>query len=564
MYSQYEQRQERTSHEYDRVADSFDSTASGATTTYRTAIAPRITNLSQRSRSSGLGGSGTGGVMTRIYQSIHSGGGSGSFGPGLASLANFPGVPMRGSTSGSTALVGFNATRQREKRDLEQLNDKFAQYVEKVRFLEAQNRKLVLELEALRKRSGQGSSRIKEMYDIEIEEANRLVAATKKDAADANGKTQQAEQEVKRQKGRYNEVSGLRETDRKELDALQRQIAENEAQINLFRRRIADLEDEGRRHKGEGQRLSSEISRLQNEIQNERFLRSSCEVEKLALDDELTSLKHIHEADLAELRSQGVSNDLDPSQFFRNELAQAIREIRNDYENVVENQRNDMQSRYSLLYNELIIRQQRPDGNIQNEQQRRQEERVRTELLQVQNQSGYTRAKNQDIKNRIEELQRKLKSAREDGSLAQAKREKELEEARRRLEQANHDFGEVSNLKTSLEKEIGTYRDLLESQNGLRGYVDRIVQSAEQQALDRPSTTRPSVGGTTTITRTHGYTTGSNFGTGGASGFGGVSSLISQSTRPSSAGYQTISNGIRSTIRDSAFSDAHTRNSGDY
>ena len=154
MYSQYEQRQERISHEYDRIGDSYDSTASGGTTTssYRTAISPRVINISQRPRQSAFGGSG-GGVMTRVYQSIQSGG-SGSFGPGLASLANFPGVPMRGSGT-STALVGFNVTRQREKRDLEQLNDKFAQYVEKVRFLEAQNKKLGLELDELRKRSGQ-------------------------------------------------------------------------------------------------------------------------------------------------------------------------------------------------------------------------------------------------------------------------------------------------------------------------------------------------------------------------------------------------------------------------
>jgi hypothetical protein len=113
---------------------------------------PRVTNV-QRARSSALSGSG-GGVMTRVYQSFQSGGG-GNFGQGLASLANFPGVPIRGSSNSNTALVGLNVTRQRDKRDLVQLNDKFAQYVEKVRFLEAQNRKLALELEALQKRAGQ-------------------------------------------------------------------------------------------------------------------------------------------------------------------------------------------------------------------------------------------------------------------------------------------------------------------------------------------------------------------------------------------------------------------------
>ena len=171
----------------------------------------------------------------------------------------------------------------------------------------------------------------------------------------------------------------------------------------------------------------------------------------------------VDEAVLADLRSKNVSNDLDPSQFFRNELAQAIREIRNDYENVVENQRNDMQNRYSLLYNELVIRQQRPDGNIQNEQQRRQEERLRSEISQAQTQHGYLRAENESMKNRIAELQRKLNSAREEASAAQAKRDRDVEDARRRLERANNDFNEVSNLKTSLEKEIGTYRELLES-----------------------------------------------------------------------------------------------------
>ena len=151
MYSRYEHRQERISHDYDRIDDSYGATPT-AETTYRSAMSPRVTNI-RRSRPSGLGSPG---VMTRVYQSFQSTGGSSSgFGPGLASLANFSAIPMRGSSGGSTALVGFNLTRQRDKRDLAQLNDKFAQYVEKVRFLEAQNRKLALELEALRNRSGQ-------------------------------------------------------------------------------------------------------------------------------------------------------------------------------------------------------------------------------------------------------------------------------------------------------------------------------------------------------------------------------------------------------------------------
>jgi hypothetical protein len=74
-----------------------------------------------------------------------------------------------------------------------------------------------------------GSSRIKEMYDIEIQEANKLIDDTKRDAAAAKVKAQQAEQDANRQRARYSEITGLRDVDRKAIDDMQRKIAENEA-----------------------------------------------------------------------------------------------------------------------------------------------------------------------------------------------------------------------------------------------------------------------------------------------------------------------------------------------
>lgn len=67
------------------------------------------------------------------------------------------------------------------------------------------------------------------MFDIEIAEANRLIDDTRRDAAASNAKKQQAERELLDQTARYNRIKNLRENDRREIDALQFQIAENEA-----------------------------------------------------------------------------------------------------------------------------------------------------------------------------------------------------------------------------------------------------------------------------------------------------------------------------------------------
>jgi hypothetical protein len=88
-----------------------------------------------------------------------------------------------------------------------------------------------------------GSSRIKEMYDLEMIEGRKLVDDTKRDGAAAHVKTQQAELEVKRQRARYAEISGLRESDRKEVDSLQLRIAENEAVSLKLKTNLENLKE---------------------------------------------------------------------------------------------------------------------------------------------------------------------------------------------------------------------------------------------------------------------------------------------------------------------------------
>ena len=75
----------------------------------------------------------------------------------------------------------FHQTREKEKFELSTLNDKFADYVEKVRYLEAQNKKVQMESSLLSEKQQNSCQRIKTMFENEVAQLKELVEQLFKD-----------------------------------------------------------------------------------------------------------------------------------------------------------------------------------------------------------------------------------------------------------------------------------------------------------------------------------------------------------------------------------------------
>ena len=82
-----------------------------------------------------------------------------------------------------TGVTNVRDSRVREKKDMQDLNERFASYIEKVRFLEAQNRKLADELDKLKQKWGKETTAIKAMYQAELDEARKLLDDAEKEKA---------------------------------------------------------------------------------------------------------------------------------------------------------------------------------------------------------------------------------------------------------------------------------------------------------------------------------------------------------------------------------------------
>jgi predicted RNase H-like nuclease (RuvC/YqgF family) len=108
------------------------------------------------------------------------------------------GAPSAGaySTITTSGVNSVRESRDKEKKDMQDLNERFASYIEKVRFLEAQNRKLSDELDKLKSKWGKETTAIKAMYQAELDEARKLLDDAEKDKAQLEIKVASLEEQL--------------------------------------------------------------------------------------------------------------------------------------------------------------------------------------------------------------------------------------------------------------------------------------------------------------------------------------------------------------------------------
>ncbi|XP_037552348.1 desmin b [Nematolebias whitei] len=312
----------------------------------------------------------------------------------------------------------FLTTRTNEKAELQHLNDRFASYIEKVRFLEQQNQALTVEVERLR---GHEPTRVSDLYEEEMSDLKRQVEILT---------NQRSRLEVERD-NLADDLDKLKIRLQEEI--LQKEEAENN--LAAFR---ADVD-------------AATLARLDLERRIE------------TLQEEIAFLKKIHEEEIRELQNQmqetQVQIQMDMS---KPDLTAALRDIRAQYEGIAAKNIAEAEDWYKSKVSDL---NQAVSKNNEALKQARQE------TMEFRHQIQAYTCEIDSLKGTNESLMRQMRDledrhGQEAASFQDTIARLEAEIINLKDEMARHlrEYQDLLNVKMALDVEIATYRKLLEGE----------------------------------------------------------------------------------------------------
>ncbi|CAF1092270.1 unnamed protein product [Rotaria sordida] len=390
-------------------------------------------------------------------------------------------IPIK-SSGKSIIVITIEENRKREKRELNHLNDRFASYIERVRFLEGQNKTIQLEINQLREKLNSRITKVKEKYENKISEVRQTIDNTVKDHATVYLRAKHAEENTLKFKDKCDSLLAVRDSDRKQIEFLQKQLFDNEADLNLIHRRLTDLEDEQKRCHIESKQLLLDIQRIKNDLNDEIISRIQLENQKENLEKELEFLKDIHLHEIEELKQINLNNTstLNPTKFFQYELSNAIKNIRQEYEQLNFQQRHELESWYQSKVTQAIKEVQASEKPKKNILEQEEIQRLRTLVSNSQQDITTIHQRNEELENRTRELEDLIKIERNENIRASNERNQKLKELKDRLVDLARNYDELISMKISLDSEISIYRKLLEGEENREG-LKRIAENVEHQ-----------------------------------------------------------------------------------
>ncbi|CAI4225622.1 unnamed protein product [Auanema sp. JU1783] len=378
------------------------------------------------------------------------------------------------SETGATIAFTIRDTRDREKREMAVLNDRLANYIEKVRFLEAQNRKLATDLSSLRSRWNVDSSSVRVIWETEETNTKRSIAESLRRNKALEDDIVRLNVELTDIRRHYDEAYLGRKNSRAEADGLLKRLSEIESEISLVKRKTGVVEEEISRLRRENQHLSSELASNKAGIDTEYASKKTFEKRVSELLRECDDLEKGQAYEMSELVVKAHRDTTEENRdYFKRELQAAISDIRREYDKITASAKREMDSWFSKMT--IEIQSQAKAANLEQAQAREEIKRHRESVVELRKKLTEFETRNALLSNQIKDINFLI----EDEQRVYVSNIKERDDA---INQMRDDCKKLMlelqlllDTNTSAEEEIKMYAKMLDSEDS-RGTLQNIVQ----------------------------------------------------------------------------------------
>ncbi|KFU87626.1 Neurofilament medium polypeptide, partial [Chaetura pelagica] len=133
--------------------------------------------------------------------------------------------------------------RSNEKEQLQGLNDRFAGYIEKVHYLEQQNKEIEAELAALRQKHA-GRAQLSDAYEQELRELRGALEQVSHEKAQIQLDSEHIEEDIQRLRERFEDEARLRDDTEAAIRALRKEMEEASLMRAELDKKVQSLQDE--------------------------------------------------------------------------------------------------------------------------------------------------------------------------------------------------------------------------------------------------------------------------------------------------------------------------------
>lgn len=359
----------------------------------------------------------------------------------------------------------MNDKREHEKQELQVLNQRFSSYVERVRALEAMNRKLLADIDDLKSKWGFDSGKIKDQMEPELLRYRELIDEITRLKAIAEIKAKRAESDALQFKNLMDLAMDSFNFDKTKILNLERLLDNTRQDGDYLKSQLHDINEQIAKYLDEQRRLSEQLRNLKDDLDKETIDRVARQNEVQTLEEQIAFLKAVHEQEVSELSRLQTIVGFDPAQFYRTELERAIRDIRGDFEQLNQEQKRELEEWYRIKTEEV-----EKEAAKEREFQRiattglsvEESNLLKQSHLEAQRDFVELQRRHSELMAKLRELEERLEQSKSTNQIALADRDREIATLREKISELMATYDELMNRKTSLEFEINTYRRLLE------------------------------------------------------------------------------------------------------